>query len=119
MLYYLISNLKDIFITIYIFKLYLIPGVQIPTKNSGSHVDPSDVHLIRLTWLLPIKKLNMVYYKDNDVIILRIGLNVCLSNLGKYHSLREIVRDISITLTNQSLYMPVNQPCWLAVDNAW
>ena len=76
MLYYLISNLKDICITIYIFKLYLIPGVQIPTKNSGSHVDPSDVHLIRLTWLLPIKKLNMVYYKDNDVIILRIGLNV-------------------------------------------
>ena len=47
MLYYLISNLmKYIFITIYIFKLYLNPGVQIPTKNSGSHVDPSDVHLI-------------------------------------------------------------------------
>ena len=46
MLYYLISNFKDIFITIYIFKLYLIPGVQIPTKNSGSHVDPSDVDLI-------------------------------------------------------------------------
>ena len=34
------------FIAKYIFKLYLIPGVQIPTKNSGSHVDPSDVHLI-------------------------------------------------------------------------
>ena len=116
MLYYWISNLKDIFITIYIFKLYLIPGVQIPTKNSGSHVDPSDVHLIRFTWF---KKLNMEYYKDNDVIILRIGLNVCLSNLGKYHSWREIVRDISITLTNQRLYMPVNQPCWLAIDNAW
>ena len=46
MLYYLIYNLKDIFIIIYIFKLYLIPVVQIPTKNSGSHVDPSDVHLI-------------------------------------------------------------------------
>ena len=86
MLYYLISNLKDIFITIYNFKLYLIPGVQIPTKNSGSHVDPSDVQIP--------------------------------SNLGKYHSRREIVRDISITLTNQSLYMPVNQPCWLAIDNA-
>ena len=63
--------------------------------------------------------MHMVYYKDNDVIILRIGLNVCLSNLGKYHSRREIVRDISITLTNQSLYLPVNQPWWLAIDNAW
>ena len=43
MLYYLIYNLKDIFIAKYIFKLYLIPGVQIPTKN---YVDPSGVHLI-------------------------------------------------------------------------
>ena len=68
--------------------------------------------------IIAYKKMKMVYYKDNDVIILRIGLNVCLSNLGKYHSRREIVRDISITLTNQSLYMPVNQPCWLAIDNA-
>ena len=25
-------------------------------------------------------------------------------------------RDLSITLTN--LYMPVNQPCWLTIDNA-
>ena len=33
MLYYLIYNLKDIFIAKYIFKLDLIPGVQIPTKT--------------------------------------------------------------------------------------
>ena len=46
MLYYLIYILKDIFIAKYIFKLYLIPGVQIPTKNSGGHVDPSDVYFI-------------------------------------------------------------------------
>ena len=58
--------------------------------------------------IIAYKKLKMVYYKNNDVIILRIGLDVCLSNLGKYHSRREIVRDISITLTNQSLYMPAN-----------
>ena len=77
------------------------------------------VRLSTIPWLSPIKKLNILYYKDNDVIILRIGLNVCLSNLGKYHSRREIIRDLSITLTNQSLYMPVNQPCWLTIDNAW
>ena len=50
-------------------------------------------------------------------MILRIGLNVCLSILRKYHFRREIIRDLSITLTNQSLYMPVNQPCWLAISN--
>ena len=63
--------------------------------------------------IIAYKKLNIVYYKDNDVIILRISLNVCLSNLGKYHSRREIIRDLSITLTNQSLELPVNQPCWV------
>ena len=68
--------------------------------------------------IIGYKKLNTVYYKDSDVIILRIGLDVCLSNLGKYQSRREIIRDLSITLTNPSLYMPVNQPCWLAIDNA-
>ena len=65
MLYYLIYNLKDIFIAKYIFKLDLIPGVQIPTKTR-----------------------------------------------------REIIRDLSITLTNQSLNMPVNQPCWVTIANA-
>ena len=58
MLYYLISNLKYIFITIYIFKLHLIPGVQISTKNSGSHVDPSDVHLmIWINMIIAYKKI--------------------------------------------------------------
>ena len=45
------------------------------------------------------KKMKIVYYRDNDVTILRIGLNVGLSNLRKYHSRHEIIRDLSITLT--------------------
>ena len=67
--------------------------------------------------IIAYKKLNIVYYKDNDVIILRIGLNVCLSNVGKYHSHsgRKIIQGLSVTLTNQSLYMPVNQLCWLTM----
>ena len=65
--------------------------------------------------IIAYKKLNIVYYKDNDVIILRIGLNVCLSNLGKYHYRREIIRDIWSTLTKQSLNMPVNHT-WTRID---
>ena len=43
--------------------------------------------------------MSILFQKGYDVIILRISLHVCLSNLGKYHSPREIIQYLSITLS--------------------
>ena len=70
-------NLKDIFIAKDIFKLYLIPGVQIPTINSDSHVGPSDVNSSRpnqFPGVHLIIQINMIdaYKKiEKNIILLR------------------------------------------------